>query len=413
MLKKMIHNPYTRLLSNPKYCLYFISRIISRLGDVAYKIGISWYALSVTGSAVALGNTLFFTYLPQFIFGFFSGYVADRFDRKKVMVVSDVIRGLLVLALILTMLLTNLKSMTVIYIISFLLASIRVFFSPASMAFIPQIVPKNQLVTAGAINSVSMDLVDILGNALAGLMIGLLGMTSAFVFDSFSFFMGAFLVALIGQKATDKLEVSQESFSPKAVFLDIKEGIHYVFKDHFIRAFLILLLFSNISYGIMYTLPAILVQNVLQMSAKAYGYIETSLALGMFIGVFLIGLVSLKKVGKLFIYGLFTSGLVLLAMASSTHYLIYLVLFFAFGLCDALTVPIYGYLQSYIQDDIKGRAFATIDCVIMLALPVIMLLIGHLVEWFGPSLLIGVSGLVLIGSGLMGWWMTAFREAEL
>lgn len=129
---------------NKNFTLIWIGKIISQLGDKFYAIALAWWILQETNSPSIMGVFLFTSVFPGVVLGFFAGAFVDRLKRKNILIISDIIRGSLVL--IISILALN-KALIIseVFIIGFLLSITTAFFEPAIQAIIPEIVDKEML----------------------------------------------------------------------------------------------------------------------------------------------------------------------------------------------------------------------------------------------------------------------------
>ncbi|MFY9569982.1 MAG: MFS transporter [Blastocatellia bacterium] len=180
---------YVQLLrSNRDFRNLFTGQFISQTGDWFNSVALFTLILSLTGSGEAVGYILIIKLLPSFFVGPVAGVVADRFNRKTVMIVSDIVRGFLVLGFLLV---ERPEQVWIVYVIAALGIAISTFFDPAKSAAIPNIVSREELVPANALSSASWSVTLALGAALGGLVTDAFGRDAAFIIDSLSFFVSA------------------------------------------------------------------------------------------------------------------------------------------------------------------------------------------------------------------------------
>ena len=181
LLRSLRHRPFALLWSG---------QTASRLGDSLYRLALAWWVLEKTGSAKAMGTVLVFSSIPMLIFLLVGGVVTDRFPRLRIMFISDMLSGIVVTAVTL-LAFTGRLEIWHIYIASILFGLVEAFFSPAYIATIPEITPKEMLPSANSLTSLSQPLTSILGPALAASIIALGGTSTAFGLDALSFFISA------------------------------------------------------------------------------------------------------------------------------------------------------------------------------------------------------------------------------
>ena len=186
---------YVELLSNNRdFRKLWIGRIISQTGDWFNSVALFTLLLSLTGSGEAVGFILILKLLPAFFVGPLAGVAADRFNRKTVMIVTDILRGVLVLGFLLV---RSPEQVWIVYGIVALEVVLSTFFEPAESAAVPTIVSRDELLSANALSGASWSVTLAFGAALGGLVTGAFGRDTAFVIDALSFFVSAAYISTV------------------------------------------------------------------------------------------------------------------------------------------------------------------------------------------------------------------------
>ncbi|HTF37643.1 MAG TPA: MFS transporter, partial [Blastocatellia bacterium] len=203
---RMSQNPperavgYIQLLrSNHDFRRLFIGQLVSQTGDWFNSVALFTLLLSLTGSGEAVGYILIIKLLPSFFAGPLAGVVADRFNRKTIMIVADIIRGFLVLGFLLVQ---RPEQVWLVYAIAALEVVVSTFFDPAKSAAIPNIVSREELIPANALSAASWSVTLALGAALGGVVTDAFGRNTAFVIDSVSFFVSAAFIWAVRARLT-------------------------------------------------------------------------------------------------------------------------------------------------------------------------------------------------------------------
>jgi MFS family permease len=185
-----------RSLSNRSFALLWSGQTISRLGDSLYTIALAWWVLEKTGSAAAMGLVLICATMPMLLFLLLGGVVVDRLPRVRLMLASDLLRGLVV-SLIALLAFQQWLNLWQILAMSALFGVVRAFFYPAYTAIIPDLVPAADLPSANALRSISLQAAQIIGPGIGAGIVALGGTSLAFALDGASFVISAAcLVAL-------------------------------------------------------------------------------------------------------------------------------------------------------------------------------------------------------------------------
>jgi MFS family permease len=280
-----------------------LGRLVSVTGTGIQSITIPLYILDITGSGAYMGIFIMLSLLPSLILSPFAGVIGDRFNRKKIMVNSDFLDGLVIL-LLAFITYTNRMNITILFTAQVIVSLIGAMFSAATSAMIPELVEEEELNRAnaiiGGVNNFSM----IVGPALGGIIYGIWGIGVVFLLNGMSFILSA--ISEIFIKYTKKHE-EKEKLSTRVFFKEIKEGISYIFSY---KGLMYLFLFSMILNFIISPIFPVVVpyitRKVIKFSAQQYGFLETSFTVGMLIGNFIFALfLSKAKAKKLMVFGLF------------------------------------------------------------------------------------------------------------
>ena len=181
---------------NKNFKLLLGGQLVSQMGDKFHMIALAFWVLNTTGSSAKMGTVLAASVIPVVIFGLFSGAIIDRYSRKWVIVVTDVIRGVILL-IFAWLMATGQMNFHIILFLQVLLSINTAFFNPAVPAMIPQIVDKDQLGRANAIHQSVNSFATIGGAALGGIAVSTLGYSWIFVLNGISFLISAGFESMI------------------------------------------------------------------------------------------------------------------------------------------------------------------------------------------------------------------------
>jgi MFS family permease len=230
-----------------------LGRFISQMGDWFNSIAIFTLLLNLTGSGESVAIVLIIKLLPTFFFGPLAGVVADRFNRKTIMLTSDLLRGVTVLGFLL---IDSAEQVWMVYALTALQIILSTFFEPAESASIPNIISRKDLVTANALASASWSVTLALGAAIGGLVTAAFGRDTAFIIDALSFFISALFIwavhippiRLSGTTRTGSLIESETarlrrsrrlSFADATGITDFVEGARYLKANRSVMALLL------------------------------------------------------------------------------------------------------------------------------------------------------------------------------
>ena len=186
---------YVELLrGNQNFRRLWIGRVISQTGDWFNSVALFTLLLSLTGSGESIGYVLIIKLLPTFFVGPLAGVVADRFNRKTIMIVTDILRGILALGFLLVQ---RPDQVWMVYVIAATEVVLSSFFEPAESAAVPSIVSRDELLSANALSGASWSVTLAVGAALGGVVTGAFGRNTAFVIDALSFLISAAYISAV------------------------------------------------------------------------------------------------------------------------------------------------------------------------------------------------------------------------
>ena len=384
-----------RALSVRNYRLYFTGQVLSNTGTWMQRVAQDWLVLDLSGtSGVALGITTGLQFLPYLLFSLWGGTLADRFDRRRLIIWTQSIMGLLALALG-AVTLTGSATVHLVFVFAFLLGCASAVDNPARQAFVNEIVGPDDLHNAIALNSASFNLARLGGPALAGVMVALLGSGWVFILNAASF--GVTILALLLMRARELFPQIRRSGAVKLV-----AGLRYVK----VRRELILVLslaFGVATFGLNYQMTmALMARQQFALGAEAFGLMSTALAVGALAG----SLLSARRTSiplRLVLASAVAFGAVEIVVGMSpTYWTMLLVLPFAGILAMTFTTSAQSFLQTHSEDRVRGRVMGIYTLVFFGGTPIGAPVIGWAADRFGPR-----SGLVGGGLGTVVWTLVA------
>lgn len=352
------------------YKLYFFGQFISLVGLWLQIVAEGWLAFQLSHSPFWVGVVAAAGTLPSLVLSLIGGVIVDRFSRRRVLLVTQNLEMLLVFALGL-LVLFNLVNLWNLILLSFLLGIVDAVDSPARQAFVVELVDRKDLSSAIALNSGMFNLARVIGPSIAGILIGFLGMSAAFIINGFTFIPAVIAIYFIREQT----KLAEEHPHPIEA---IKEGIRYAVGHPTIRT---LLLFSIVvtifgwSYG---TLLPVMVENIFHKTALELGYLYASVGVGALLAAIFISAFSKRfKETNLVIAGCFIVcvGLFLFTFTSNL-FIAFLFLFLTgFGLTTQFSM-INLIIQHAVSDAIRGRVMSIYVVTFLGMMPIGSFLIG-------------------------------------
>ena len=243
---------YGHLLRNRSFVALWLGQTISFVGDYFYWLAIPIMVERLTGSALQVGLSVIASTLPFLLLGPLAGVFVDRWDRKRTMIISDLLRGLLVLACLLVQ---TSDQVWIYYTVAFLMSCVSRFFFPAQNAVLPLIVTgEDDLLSANGLMQIVQTAGFLLGPALAGFSIGLWGPQVAFTIDSASFFVSAvgILFMTVPNIRGDKQATGRQRpvrGQTATVWTEMRDGMSYLFGNRTMVGILVCLSVVQLGVG--------------------------------------------------------------------------------------------------------------------------------------------------------------------
>ena len=377
-----------------KTILFLISQCITLFGSMVVRMSIIWYVTLKTSSGGWVAAFTICSYLPQFLISFFAGVWADRYSRKKLIILADGVITVATLVMFLVMPMISLDSILLsallaVSIIRSVGAGIQ---TPAVNTVIPQLVPEEYLMKYNGLNATVQSIVQFAAPAVAGAVLSIGTFRATLFIDILTALVG---IGLLSCVLLPKQEASNENVS---VLSEIKAGIRYSFSDKLIGKILIvygLYILLCVPAGFM---AALLVSRVY---GDVYWYL-TAVELVGFAGMALGGVLmgvwgGFKSRIKTFALGLFILSFMTIGMGISPYFILYLVLMFVYSIAlTMIQTATTTIIQEKADGSMQGRVFGLMGSMYSGFLPVGMAIFGPLADVMPLQWIIVGSGIALV-----------------
>jgi MFS family permease len=395
------------VLRNRDFLALWLGQIISQIGDSFTFLALLITVNRLTGSTVAMGVMMISLTLPQLLFSLVAGVIVDRVDRKWVMIISDLLRGVCVLAFLTV---RTAEQVYIFYIVGFLLSSVSVFFLPAKTAMIPRIIKGDQeLLSANALSQTVRVVALLVGPALAGFAIAWLGATVAFVVDSLTYFVSALAIVSIrtSGKTTDESRVGVAM-----VWRRLTEGFSYTLRNNTILGIVVTLLVAFLGVGAIEVLFVPYLQGEFGSGAEGVGFVQTAQGLGMLVGSVIVGNLAARfRLTRIIAWSIVLLGIAIVACGLASRFVIIPMTTFIAGLSLApLNASLSTLMQVTVPDDKLGRVGSVVDTTVTVSYLVSMSGAAFLADALGIRAVFAGAGLVTVLSVLPA--LTMMREPE-
>ena len=348
----------------PGFKRLWVGQLLSQIGDQCLLIAAITLISDLSRSPLAMLIPVISMIAPQIAFGLMGGVLADRWDRKAIMIVADVLRGLIVLSV---MWVGQARDLWILYLVAASLAMLGVFFYPARNAAIPNLVPPDLLMTANGMVQASYIIALIVGPAIAGPVVQLWGAPAAAGFDSATFFVSAIMIATIYIPSIARQQHRAIDERKASVWQDMQAGLHFIRHNRPLLQTMTITAFATLGVGAIVLLAVPHLKQELEAGGLQYGFAMSMLGLGSVLGGIVVNRLSRHFLASTLVAGLLIlagAAIVLFAYAPS-----YLAVLFSVAVLGMCVVIARGALETIIQaltpDYMRGRVQSTVNLLVV------------------------------------------------
>ncbi len=397
------------VLRQRNFGLLWLAGFISMVGDWVLFVALPIYVYQLTGSALATSGMLIALIVPRLLLGSVAGVFVDRWDRKRTMVVANVLMALSLLPLLVV---RSADWVWLVYVVASAQSVVGQFFAPAENALLPRLVDEQDLIQANSLNALNNNLARLLGPPLGGAAAALFGLGGVALIDAASFLVAAALIALIAASGevekTENIDAAQEAAASwRAVWRDWLRGLELVRRSRLLAILFGIRGITSLGEGVFGTMFVIWVSEILGGGAPEFGWLMSGQAVGGLLGGLVVGYAGrMLSPDRLFGLGLAVFGILDLALFN------YPLLFSGFWIGMILMVlvgiPTVGagaagitMLQSGVRVEYRGRVFGALGTTSALLMLAGSLIAGGLGDVLSPITLLNVQGGSYVAAGLL------------
>ena len=385
------------------YRRLWIAQVVSNFGDALTSMALLLFVNELTGSTAALATMALALAIPRLLFGMVAGVLVDRYNRKRIMLLSEIGRGILVLGFVVAVLE---ETLPLLYAIAFAKATIETAFMPARNALIPKIVPADILMSANALGQITRMLMSLFGTAAATIIVAAMSnYWLPFVIDGITFFISFYLLLRLAVDGTPQRTTTKpKSTNPVgAMWHELSEGMTVVFRNRLLTGVLISLTMTMFGLGAVNLLIVPFILNVLKMHETLLAAIEFTQVVSMILGGAIFGSVAQRlKPTRVISAGLIVIGIFVAMLGVVVHEWHLFVVFFLMGLAlTPLQAAASTIMQLAISDELRGRVGGAAGTVTESANLASMALAGAFGEALGVRTTLILGGGMVILAGLM------------
>ena len=397
-------------LRQRNFSLLWSAGLISMIGDWMLFIALPIYVYKLTGSALATSTMFIAEMIPSLLLGSVAGVFVDRWNRKRIMVITNL---LLALGLLPLLLVHSTAWLWVVYVVAFVESVLTQFFTPAESALLPLLVSEEHLGPANSLNSLNKNIARLVGPPLGGIVAGLLGLPGITLMDAATFLIAGGMIALIVMKSghiQEESEIVSTAAGRKhpivAVWREWLEGLRLVKRERLVSIMFVLFAVTSLGEGVFGVLFVVFVYKILHGGALQLGWLMGAQAVGGLVGSMLVGYVfKFLSPSRLIGISAVLFGLIDLVIfnypAFFPGFALAVILFVLVGIPGVGTMTSsYTLLQTAVADEYRGRIFGAIGTTGALFMLSGTILAGFLGDHVGVVTVLNTQGVVYVLAGV-------------
>jgi MFS family permease len=390
---------FASLRRHRNYRLFFTGQLISLVGTWMQNIALAWFVVGLTSSPLAVGVLAFCRFVPFTIFGLFAGVVADRFDNRRLVMTTQAASMLVSIALA-VLAFTGAAEVWQAYALAALGGTALVFDAPGRQALTFQMVGREELPNAVALNASLFNASRVVGPAVAGVVIAAAGVGFCFALNALSFL--AVLTSLALMRQSDLYPVLGGEARP-TLLRGVREGLGYARRSPAIRTVLVLtMVVSTLGFNFHVLVP-VLASETLDAGPRTFGLLSACFGLGALTGALLSASIGRASWTAL-VGGIGGFSLALLGLATQETVVASALLLYVTGACFTLwTANSQSIVQLTVPDHLRGRVISLYLFAFAGLAPLGGLLAGWLAELGGTPLAFGVAGTAGVAMATLAW----------
>ncbi len=376
------------------YRIFFLTQLVSLTGTWMQRVGQFWLVLHLTGSGFALGVTSALQFLPMLVLGTWGGLIADRGDKRLLLMATQSTSGLLGLALAF-LTLTGTVQLWMVFLLAFCLGMVNVLDNPTRQSFVIEMVGSGQVANAVGLNSAAFTSARVLGPAVAGLVITLVGTGWCFLYNGLSFF--PVVVGLLFMR-TAELHRTRRAARGRG---QIKEGLLYTWSRAELRVPLVLMMvIGTLAFNFNVVLPLI-ARFTFHSGASTFGALLSMMGIGAFVGA-LISAARSRPTHRLLVNAAAIFGLLMLAAAAAPSLPLEMLVLIPLGTAMVTLQATSNSLMQLNSDaTLRGRVMALYITVFVGTTPIGGPIVGWIAQEFGPRVGLAVGGVTSLLAALV------------
>lgn len=393
-------------LKHKNFALLWVGGLISMIGNWMLMAALPFHVYSLTESALATSGILMAMVAPGIFFGSIAGIFVDRWDRKKIMVVTSALQAITILGLLVV---RSVEWLWVIYLTTFFESALKNFFGPAEGALLPNLVGEEHLIPANSLNALNDNLARIIGPAIGGVLLGTLGFQSVIWADVASYLIAMVLIILIQADNTapsqaEKPESERQFHNPwRQMWGEWLAGLRYIKRHRALKGLFIIMGVALFGDAILSAILVVFVQQDLGFNAIEFGWLMTARGAGGLIGGLLVGQFGRKLAPiQLIRGGLLISGASIFIMLTRPSLLVMIGILVLIGpALMAWLISLQTIGQKETENTYRGRIFGAIGTTTTLIMFFGSAIAGFMADQIGTFILVAAAASIYILASIL------------
>ncbi len=411
-------HPYVRLALDARFAAYWLAQTISLFGDRLHQVALAVLVYAITNSPLATGLVFLAATLPNILLGPIAGTFVDRWEHKRVMIASDLIRAVIVIAIPFA----AQVDIVWVYPLVFLVTAVSLFFRPAKVALLPRIVAEDDVMAANSATWTADTLADIIGFPIAGLFVAFLGPNArdlglAFFADSATYVLSALLLAGVVVAPLARVQAPRVGNALRNFFDELVAGWRFLRGKAALMQNTLISTLAQMTVGVTLALTVVYARDALDGSIIPYpenfAAIETAIGVGNLVGGLAVGFIGARlKKGWLVVGGFAVMGIATIVLGLTGNVLVALAAAGIIGIANLIyIIPTQTIFIEITPIELMGRVVAFRSSLVFGAMTLAMGVAGVLAESVPVGLVIAGFGVLTLAGGLIGALLPAVRDA--
>ncbi|EPC8410307.1 MULTISPECIES: MFS transporter [Bacillus] len=388
--KAVVKEVVKERLWTPSFLILWQGQFFSTLGDSIYSLALGFWVLSITGSTALMGTLMAASTLPGILISPFAGVLVDRYNRKKLLIITDVIRGCSIVLVALAAYM-NLIAIWMVFVVAIVLSICGAIFRPGVNSSLPDMVPKSRITNASSALSMVLAGSTMIGNAAGGYLFQILGAPILFFLNGISYLVSGFSIGFI--------RIPKVERKNKQHFLrELRDGLLFVWNLKGLRFITIINAILNFFFNVAFVLLLPLFQKTSYLGASYYGIVMACFMCGAMAGFLFLSILKIPPHRKfiIFIISSIIMNVCLIFFPYQSDVIIMSLLAFVAGIFNsAVNALLMSSVQIATPQEMRGKVLAFVGMVTQGLAPFAMALGGVLGDFLPLKTIISTSFLII------------------